>query len=184
MEWPISTIESSASRLEPAFAARERWAFDAAYRAYARALYGAALGVLRDHGRAQECVHDVMARLWRGPNPYRPARGSLAAFLTVCVRNEALSRLRRDRNRARIDRSLAVEERADEAFGDPLERERVARAVAALGDEQRETILLAYARHMTLDEIARERALPLGTVKSRLSSALRALRTTLGKDQI
>jgi RNA polymerase sigma-70 factor (ECF subfamily) len=182
MELPISTIEDSASELEHAFANRERWAFDAAYRSYARALYGAAFGVLRDQGRAQECVQDVMARLWRGPNPYRPARGALAAFLTVCVRNEALSRLRRDRNRSRIDASLATDERRDEDFGDPIERERLARAVAALGDEQRETVLLAYARHMTLDEIARERALPLGTVKSRLSSALRALRVALGKD--
>jgi len=182
MELPISTIEDSASELEHAFAMRRRWAFDAAYRAYARALYGAAFGVLRDAGSAQECVQDVMARLWRGPNPYRPARGSLAAFLTVCTRNEALSRLRRDRNRSRIDRTLAVDERADEAFGDPIERERLTRAVAALGDEQRETVLLAYARHMTLEEIARERAVPLGTVKSRLSSALRALRAALGKD--
>jgi len=182
MELPISTIEDSASELERAFATRQRWAFDDAYRTHARALYGAAFGVLRDQGRAQDCVQDVMARLWRGPNPYRPARGALGAFLAVCVRNEALSRLRRVRNRTRIDRSLAVDERSDESFGDPIERERVTRAVAALGDEQRETVLLAYAKHMTLDEIARERALPLGTVKSRLSSALRALRVALGKD--
>ena len=127
-------------------------------------------------------MQDVLARLWRGPNPYRVERGSLGAFLTICVRNEALSRSRRDRNRLRIAGAMPPPGERDDGFGDPIERERIARAIADLGDDQRETIVLAYARHMTLDEIARERAIPLGTVKSRLASALRALRATLGKD--
>ncbi|HVS45489.1 MAG TPA: sigma-70 family RNA polymerase sigma factor [Verrucomicrobiae bacterium] len=189
MEEPISTIVRSADELlergalERAFAAHEAWAFEAAYRSYSRALYGAALGVLRDSETAQDCVHDVLARLWERQGNYRTERGSLAAFLTTCVRNEALSHARRDRNRGRIDQTLAIDEGSIEEFGDPIERDRLVRAVGALRPEQRETIALAYLRHMTHEEIAKQIGVPMGTVKSRLSGALRSLRQSLAGEE-
>jgi RNA polymerase sigma-70 factor (ECF subfamily) len=173
------TTEPSSSTLERAFAAREDWAFESAYRTYARALYGAAVGVLGDGESAQDCVHDVLERLWKRRGDYRVERGSLSAFLTICVRNEALSRARRDRNRTRIDQSIAVVETDSGDFGDPIERERIARALDGLRPELREVVALAYERHMTHDDIAREIGIPTGTVKSRLSSALQSLRNTL-----
>ena len=66
--------------LEAAFVAREAWAFEAAYEAYRRHLYGAALAVLHDGGNAQDCVHDVLLRLWRHGHAYSHARGSSKHF--------------------------------------------------------------------------------------------------------
>ena len=53
----------------------------------------------------------------------------------------------------------------------------------ALGDKHRETIGLAYYGQLTLDEIARKLDEPLGTIKSRLSAALRKLRETLASEE-
>ena len=80
---------------------REAWAYDAAYREHGRTVYAAALQVLHDPQEAQDCVHDVLSSVeaWQ-----RLPLGTRIAppFLTVCVRNQALSRSRKARNRERI----------------------------------------------------------------------------------
>jgi RNA polymerase sigma-70 factor (ECF subfamily) len=168
MDSPSSPIVLSADTLE------------AAYDAHRRQLYGAAFGVLRDAGDAEDCVHDVLMKLLRSRATFNPARGSLAAFLVVCVRNEALSRLRRDANRQRI-----VREQLPSGASVPPPDEPVAarldlnQSLTHLNDAQRETICLAYYDGLTHDQIAQRLNEPLGTVKSRLSSALRALRGLL-----
>jgi RNA polymerase sigma-70 factor (ECF subfamily) len=166
--------------LARAFVAREAWAHEAAYRLHGRVLYAAALGVLRDPQDAQDCVHDVLLRLWRNSSAFRSERGSLRAFLAVCVRNEALSRLRKSHNRDRIERSLRVPDTFDDVASGVAQEESIGRALAALTESQRQTVLLSYFGHLTHEEIAGELGEPVGTVKSRLSAALRRLRQALG----
>jgi len=169
--------------IEAAFVAREPWAFEAAYEAYRRQLYGAAFAVLRDGRDAEDCVHDVLMRLWRHGHAYTPARGSLHAFLIVCVRNDALSRRRRDVNRERIAREhlRAVQHvpAHDERATARIDMERM---LSHLNDAQQQAVRLAYYEGFTHEQIAQRLGEPLGTVKSRLSNALRLLRTLLGSE--
>ena len=168
--------EDERATLEDAFAKREAWAFEAAYRSYARLLTGAAYGVLGDGPAAEDCVHDVLERLWRRGHAYRPERGALSAFLAICVRNEARSRARRDANRTVIERELEPLGPHVDPMIDSNEHERIERALATLKEEQRTVIRLSYERGLTHLEIAQAVQVPLGTVKSRISSGLRALR--------
>ncbi len=162
--------------LTQGFIAHQAWAYETAYRIHARLLHGTALEILRNGQDAQDCVHDVLAHLWRRGDAFRAERGSLRAFLAVCVRNEALSRLRKANNRERIGQMKQPPlERADLATG-VVERESVRRALLELTEKQRQTISLAYFDHLTHEEIALALEEPVGTVKSRLSSALRRLR--------
>ena len=92
--------------LEAAFAAHKNWAFGEAYRQYASLLYSAAYNVLGNADDAKDCVADAFARLWRSPHAYSPERGNLRSFLVVCVRNEAISRLRRQARRTRDRKSV------------------------------------------------------------------------------
>lgn len=164
--------------LERGFAARDAPAYEAAYHAFGTRMRAAALGLLRDREAAAECVHDVFLDLWRRQSAYVPARGSLEAFLVVCARNRALMRIRgEDRFRAAAQRVEPPGEYVLEE--DPIERERVARALARLSQAQAAVVQLAYYRGMTLSEVAGELGIPLGTVKGRLSDALRALRRSL-----
>ena len=82
---PPSTIERSHNALEDGFAAREAWAFEAAYHAFKGALFAAAFHVLGEREEAEDCVHDVLVRLWERGRAYRHGRGSLRAFMIVCV---------------------------------------------------------------------------------------------------
>jgi RNA polymerase sigma-70 factor (ECF subfamily) len=169
--------------LEAAFVAREPWAFEAAYNAYRARLYGAAYWVLQERSEAEDCVHDVLVRVWRNTDAYSPARGSLQAFLVVCVRNEALSRRRRDTNRRRIEhRGLHPVEAVESAEEPSALRIDVQRALERLSDAHRQAIRLAYFAGLTHEEIAQRLREPVGTVKSRLSNALRTLRTILREE--
>lgn len=178
---PASTIERSPnardeSPLELGFVRKEAWAFEAAYQEYKALLFSAALHVLGDREEAEDCVHDVLVHLWRQGHAYRSGRGSLRAFLAVCVRNEALSRRRKQLNRARIEREnvrAAIAPAPDDRIAD---RDRIARALEPLGEKAREAILLAYDEGLPYQEIALRLKEPVGTIKSRLSNAMRALR--------
>lgn len=168
--------------LAQAFVEHQAWAYEAAYRIHGRVLHAAAMQVLGSADDAQDCVHDVLVRLWRRGDAFRTARGSLRAFLAVCVRNEALTRARNARTRERIARSHEpVMEHADIAAA-IVGRESVRAALQELSEKQRQTIALAYYGHLTHEEIANQLGEPIGTVKSRLASALRRLREIFGNE--
>jgi RNA polymerase sigma-70 factor (ECF subfamily) len=164
--------------LARAFVNREGWAFDAVYRQHGSLLYSAALQVLRDPHEAADCVQDVLLRLWRRGDAYSIQRGALRAFLAVCVRNEALTRWRKARNRERIAQTIDVSVDAADIAPGIVDRESIRHALEVLTPKQRETIELAYMQQMTHEEIASCLGEPAGTIKSRLSSALRKLRET------
>ena len=169
--------------LARAFAAREAWAHEASYRLYAGVLHAAAYGVLHADLDAQDCVHDVLLRLWRRGGAYRIERGSLRAFLAVCVRNEALSRARDARNRERIARATHEPAIAPDTSDEVAQRHSVRAALQALSDKQRQSVELAYYDGLTHEQIATQLEEPVGTVKSRLSAALRRLRETFGSEE-
>lgn len=179
-ETPPAHLEA----LQAGFAAREAWAFEAAYREFRRFMYGAALSILRDGGEAEDCVHDVLLRLWRSGNSYTQARGSLGSFLTVCVRNEALSRRRKAMNRLRIagaeHSTVSVADAEIDRIG---ERDRMDAALATLSQKHREVIALAYYDGLTHEDIAQRLGEPVGTIKSRISNALRGLRGNLSEGE-
>lgn len=164
--------------LEHAFERAEAVAYETAYGRFGSRMYTTALRLLRDREAARECVHDVFLQLWRRREAYAAVRGSLEAFLVVCVRNRALMQLRgaaRGRNAlARLDspQAYALE-------NDPIERARIDRALSQLSEGQADVVQRAYYRGMTLSEVAADLAISVGTVKTRLSAALRALRRSL-----
>lgn len=70
---------------------------------------------------------------------------------------------------------------ADDAF-DAVESgdSRLVRALAGLSPAHRAVVVLRFVDDLSVDEIARTLDIPAGTVKSRLSRAVDALRTALG----
>jgi RNA polymerase sigma-70 factor (ECF subfamily) len=162
--------------LDAAFAAHADGALEEAYRRYAPALQAAARHVLGDPGDARDCVHDALVRVWSKAGTYRVERGTLRAFLVVCVRNEAISRKRS------AVRLVATEQRAatPAPFGvDHAERIAVRSALGVLPRDQRDVIELAYWGDFTQAEIAARLGVPLGTIKSRAALGLRKLARTL-----
>src|SRR5919199_871441 len=137
--------------------------FDRAYRQHAARVRGAAQRVLADAGAAEDVAQEVFIRLWQRPQLFDPARGSLAALLSVMARSRALDKLRAEGalERAR-DRLGELQARAPAAEDGPVtklvrrdEQEELRRALLRPPPTQRETVALAYGRELTSAEIAR-----------------------------
>jgi RNA polymerase sigma-70 factor (ECF subfamily) len=168
---------------EPSRAPLDEPAFEHAYGAYGPRLWAVANAVLHDRDAAQDAVHDALVRVWRG-GTYRASRGALLPYLIACVRREALGAVRSAQRRQvrelRAVRGLPIAWDPT-AMVDPIESRRVSHALASLPVAQRDVIVRMYYGYRTLTEVAHETRVPLGTVKSRLSAALRVLNAALSE---
>lgn len=164
------------------FVARKHDALDRAYRAHGRLLYSVALHILGRDDEAQDCVHDALLRIWQRPDTFKPDRGSLRTFLSVCVRNEAIGRKRTAARHFTIEQRLVESEgdlQYDLEIEDFAERVRLRDALGTLPVEQRQALEFAYWRHLSHGQISQELGVPLGTIKSRLATGLRKLQRAL-----
>ena len=161
---------------------RDQTALAALYDRYAGMLSSVLNRILRDTQAAEEILQDIFFQLWRDPSRFDPARGSLPGWLMVIARNRAISRLRRHN-------PAAGDELTQVAVASPFNIEtaaaqnqlfgRVQGALENLPAEQRAAIELAYFEGMSHTEIAQKTGDPLGTVKTRLRSALETLKRNL-----
>lgn len=151
-------------------------------RRFQRRVYGLAWTILRDADLADEVAQETFVRAWRYAAGYDPRRGRVAAWVLTIARNLAIDRARM-RRIAPADPDV-IASRLDLARQDELpdvgERERVRRALAALPDGQRRALVLAVYAGRTAREIAELDDVPLGTVKTRIRTAMHTLRASLG----
>jgi RNA polymerase sigma factor (sigma-70 family) len=169
-------------------AAGEAEAFEALYRRYAPAAYGAALRVLRQPFLAQEVVHDSFVAVWNAPEAYDGSRGPFRTFLLSLVHHRAVDAVRREERLRERERRAnpppvpdedVMESVVEEA--DLADRRRAVReAMGTLTPDQREALELMYFRGWTQARIAEATGIPIGTVKSRVWAAMRRLREMLG----
>lgn len=161
-------------------AARDRGAFETLYRRYARPLYGLALRMLGDRGRAEDAVQEAFTSVWRSASNYRAERGPAAPWLYAVARNAIV-----DRARARRDPVAEVPDTPSGELGPPERAEaafvswRVHRALEELPEAEREALELAYWGGLSQSEVAGYLGIPLGTVKTRTRSGLARLATLL-----
>lgn len=165
--------------LAASFSERRPEALAEAYDRYGKVLYTTAYRVLGNVADAQDCVHDSFVQIWTKQGTYAPAKGTLGAFLIVCVRNLAISRMRTAARRAKIDKSLVHDEAEYFDIPDPIEQRDIRLAISKLPHEIWEPLRLAYVEYLTHAEISARLGIPLGTAKGRISQGMRRLRAAL-----
>jgi RNA polymerase sigma factor (sigma-70 family) len=143
-------------------------------------VYGLALTMLRDRDLAEDVAQETFLRAWRHAGTYDARRGQVATWLLTIARNAAVDRVRRGAATPVDPDVVALEfDRAEEAIDVPS-RADVRSAVAALPADQRRALVLAMYAGRTAREIAELDGVPLGTVKTRIRTAMTRLRATLG----
>ena len=154
------------------------------YRRHAGAVFGLANRLLASRSLAEEVTQEIFLRLWNAPERFDPDRGTVRAMLLSWTHGKAVDVLRSDQSRRRREERDAhiVAEAGLDIENEAIElaiADQVARALGNLRIEEREAITLAYYRGLTYREVAAELDQPEGTVKSRIRSGLRTLRTSL-----
>lgn len=154
------------------------------YDTHAGAVYSLARRIVSAPEDAEDVTHDVFAQAWKSAARYDPVRGEVAAWLLMMTRSRAIDLLRRRRRSAGDGGAdpAAIPDPGPDVEYIAANEEQVAvtrAAVQQLPDEQRRTLELAYYEGLTHMEIAARTNTPLGTVKTRIRSALTTLRRAL-----
>ena len=177
-------IEHDDADTARALAAGDERTWKAVYDEHAAVVYRVALATARSPEVAHDVTQDVFAHLWRHPDRYDPARGSLRAYLITRTRSRTLDVLRSETSRSRRERTegrAAIVDGADiaDAVADRDTAGRVRAALDVLREDERAAIELAYFGGRSYREVASELDIPEGTAKSRIRSGLARLRLEL-----
>jgi RNA polymerase sigma-70 factor (ECF subfamily) len=161
-------------------------AFEALYDAVAPTIFGLVRRVVRDPAQSEEVAQEVFVEVWQQAGRFDADRGKALSWILVIAHRRAVDRVRS--SQASADRDLRQGVREYQASYDDvastvelrLESERVAKALDALTDNQREAIKLAYYGGHTHREVATMLHIPVGTVKTRIRDGMIRLRDKLG----
>jgi RNA polymerase sigma-70 factor (ECF subfamily) len=162
--------------------ARDATAVGELYDRHSRLLYGLIVRVVRDRSEAEEILQEVFVQVWTRADTYDVQIGPPIAWLVRVARNRAIDRLRANNVRTRTVEStpLPPPVESPELRAALSEQQRaVARALAALPENQRQLIEDAYFQRLTQTELAERFGLPLGTVKTRVRTGMMTLRREL-----
>jgi RNA polymerase sigma-70 factor (ECF subfamily) len=150
------------------------------YDRYSRPVYATGVRLLGDVHLAEELVQDTFMNVWRGATSFDPSRASFATWLYRVTRNRAVDLARRRRVRPQSaggDRLRAFSGGPEpEASVDGWD---VSRALSRISEEHREVLTLAYFEGLSQREISQRTGVPLGTIKSRTTAALKRLHQSL-----
>jgi RNA polymerase sigma-70 factor, ECF subfamily len=176
--------EAAATLPDPTLLARiaegDTAAFDEIYRRHSRRAFLQARKLCATPELAEEVTQEAFVALWRGARHYRPARGTVSAWLAGMVRNRAIDAWRRAASRPLEVQAFEAgpgELRSMATTGhDEPERAALLALIGELPAGQREAVFLAFFGDLTHAEIAARTQVPLGTVKSRIRIGLQRLR--------
>ena len=160
-------------------------ALEALYGRYGRACYSLARRIVADDQFAQDCVQEVFLTVWRDASRFDASRGGFSSWLLSMTHHKAVDTVRREELRRRRNVADPLDGRESDAAGvydevwSSLRGERVRAALLTLPEAQREALTLAYFGGYTQREIAGLTGTPLGTVKTRMLTGMRRLRSSL-----
>jgi len=143
-------------------------------RAFARSL-------CNDPTQADDLAQEALAKAWKARDSFEPGT-SIKAWTFMILRNQFYSEKRRSWRTAPLDVEMAENTLlANDDPTAPMDLLELRAALAKLPDDQREALILVGAGGMAYEEAAQVCQCAVGTIKSRVSRARRALETLLSE---
>lgn len=162
---------------------RNEKAFSYLYDNYSGALYGIVNSIVTDKEIANDVLQNVFVNIWRKIESYDPAKGRLFTWMLNIARNAAIDEVRSKGYRdSQKNQSFPenVDSVASGAVSAPVFNDVGLRKVLSkLKSDLRVLIDLSYFQGFTHEEISKALNIPLGTVKTRIRTALIQLRTMI-----
>lgn len=175
-----------ASALLVRIADGDQSAFADLYDLLSSRVFGLILRVLVNRAQSEEVLQDVFLEVWQRASRFAPGRGRGRTWILTIAHRRAVDRVRasqassdRDVRAGIRDLDVAHDSVAEQAELS-IDGARVAEALSALPDAQREALVLAYYGGYSQSEVATITGAPLGTVKTRMRDGLSRLRERMG----
>ena len=168
-----------------AIAARDQSALHALYERSHRPVFTLIMRITCNRETAEEVTLDVYHDVWRRASLYEPAGGTVLGWIMNQARSRAIDRLRFEGRRKRVNplgedwRQVTAPLDSADAIALRQQGERLWAALTVLTMEERQAIETAYFAELSYAEAAARLNQPLGTLKTRIRSALSKLREQL-----
>jgi RNA polymerase sigma-70 factor (ECF subfamily) len=168
-----------------AIAARDQQALRDLYDRSHRVVYTLVMRLSQNPQTAEELTIDVFHDVWRRADTYDAASGTVIAWIMNQARSRAIDRLRFEGRKKRVDpgsnqAAVTVTPGGPHEAAAAADRGRQLRdALTSLTGDERQAIETAFFSELTYPEAAEQLNQPLGTVKTRIRSALGKLRKAL-----
>ncbi|WP_171037927.1 RNA polymerase sigma factor [Dyadobacter luticola] len=173
-----SKVKYSEEELVAALKRNERTAFEFLYDHYSGALFNIISKTLRDEEKAADVLQESFLKIWKNIASYNPEKGRLFTWIMNIARNGAIDAVRVEGRKPVMDDiedRVVLNER--DVYEDSQASSSEMKAIVNLLRPERKVLIdMAYFQGYTHEEISEELSIPLGTVKSRIRTALQELK--------
>ena len=160
---------------------RQQEAYSYLYDNYSGSLYSIILNIVPDKDFANDVLQEVFIKIWRQIDSYDNTKGRLFTWMLNVARNASIDAVR-SKGYQKNQKNRELTENAYEAGGSTsmnIDKIGLKKLVHNLKDDYRVLIDLSYFQGFTQDEISKMMNIPLGTVKTRMRSALIQLKQVI-----
>lgn len=157
---------------------REQSAFSYLYDNYSGALYTVILAIVPDREMANDVLQEVFVKIWKQIESYDDNKGRLFTWMMNISRNASIDTVR-SKNYQNSKQNRELTESVYDSSGSTntnTDKIGLRKLVHQLKDEYKVLVELSYFQGFTQEEISKMLEIPLGTVKTRLRTALIQLR--------
>ena len=163
--------------------ARDQQAFSYLYDNYAAALNGIIYRMVEERELAEDILQEAFIKIWNNFSSYDTGKGRLFTWMLNLTRNLTIDTLRskgyKKQGKISGDENSVSNYTDDSKIAEKFDAMGLRKQLVNLKPEQRAIIDLAYFNGYTQDEISKEMGIPLGTVKTRMRTAILELRKML-----
>ena len=159
--------------------AKDENALNELYDYYSGALYGIVLRMVQNEELAADCLQEAFIKIWNNGHQFDENKGRLFTWMSRLTRNTTLNYLdsKNYRNHSKIqsDENIVSIDKREPAriHSDTMD---IKGLVSAMDSKYSSLIDLIYFQGYTQKEVSDELGLPLGTVKTRVKTAMQKLR--------
>lgn len=156
-------------------------AFSYLYDNYSGALYGIINSIVTDKEIANDVLQNVFVNIWKKIGSYDAGKGRLFTWMLNIARNASIDELRSKGSR-NAQKNLPLDPVTDTgglSAAPVFDDVGLKKVLSKLKTELRVLLDMSYFQGFTHEEIARILDIPLGTVKTRIRTALIQLRTMI-----
>jgi RNA polymerase sigma factor (sigma-70 family) len=160
---------------------RSQQVFSYLYDNYGGALHSIILNIVGEEELANDVLQEVFVKIWRQIESYDSTRGRLFTWMLNIARNASIDTVRsKSFQNSRQNRELTEDVYASGGTSEiRVDQIGLRKVVHGLKEDYKVLIELSYFQGYTQDEISKMLSIPLGTVKTRLRSALIQLRDVI-----
>ena len=157
-------------------------AFNYLYDNYSGALFTIINQIVPDKDTAGDVLQEVFINIWKKINTYDASKGRLFTWMLNIARNAAIDKIKSKgyRDNQRNQPIIDSENSGIAISSNPMVSDvGLKKVLTRLNEESRKLINLSYFQGFTHEEIAKMLGIPLGTVKTRIRTAITQLRTMI-----